>query len=129
MHMHSGAVVVEHRLGHERCRFAVFPRHVANDVLVDHHVVCSLDQLRELHSQFVLSCTGNLMVMLLDGYSELVHHQQHLGADVLGCVIGRDGKIPLLQLNLVGEVASLLNSTGVPGSFDRIDAVEGSPLT
>ena len=67
VHVHATAVVVEHWLGHECGGFAVLLRHIANDIFVGHGVVRRLDQLGEFHAEFVLTCTGNFMVMLFDG--------------------------------------------------------------
>ena len=129
VHVHAGAVVVEDRLGHEGGRLAVLLGHVAHDVLVRHHVVGGLDQLSKFHAEFVLTRACHLVVVLLGGNAQLTHQQEHLGADVLGGVVGSDREVALLLLNLVGEVAAFFDPSGVPARFDRVDAVEGAPFS
>ncbi len=127
VHVHAAAVVGKDRLGHERGCASVLAGHVADDVLVDHHVVRRGDQLGELHAQFVLGC-GHLVVMLLDGYAQLGHGQQHLAAHVLQGVVGADGEIALFELDLVSEVAPLFLAGAVPWRLDGIDAVEAAAV-
>ena len=38
--------------------------------------------------------------------------------------LGATGEIPLFQLNFVGQVSTLFQAPGVPGSFDGVNAVE-----
>ncbi|CAI8162423.1 MAG: Uncharacterised protein [Prochlorococcus marinus str. MIT 9215] len=71
--MHASAVVIEDWLGHKRCCLAVFASNVSDDVFVDHHVVCGLNQLSELHAKFMLAGTGHFMVVLLDRDAEFSH--------------------------------------------------------
>ena len=73
MNVHATAVVVEHRLRHERGCFAVSLGHVSNNVFVGHGVVRGLNQLGEFHAQFVLSSTSHFVVVLFDGDPQLGH--------------------------------------------------------
>ena len=125
VNVHASAVVVKHRLRHEGGRFAIFLGNVPNDVLVNHDVVGSFNQLRELHAQFVLPCTGDFVVVLFNGNAQLGHEQQHFGANVLSCVIRGYREVALLGLDFVSKVATLFNATCVPagpiGRSDRSD--------
>ena len=121
--VHAAAVVGKDRLGHERGSFAVLLGNVAHDVLVDHHVVGRGDQLGEFHTELVLR-GGHLVVVLLNGNPQGAHGEEHLGPHVLKGVVGGDGEVALLQLDFVGEVSTLLNTIGVPGVLDRVNAVE-----
>ena len=125
VHVHATAVVREHRLGHEGGRFAVFARHVAHHVLVDHHVVGRADQLGKLHAQFVLG-GGDFVVLLLDRHPQGGHGQQHFAAHVLEGVVGGNREIAFLQLDFVGQVAAFFEAGRVPGGLNRIDAVEAA---
>ena len=64
------------------------------------------------------------MVVLLDGDSQLSHQQEHFRTNVLGGVVWSNWEVALFFLNFVSQVAAFLNTTGVPASFDGVDAVE-----
>ena len=64
--VHAAAVVREKRLGHERHGLAVLVGHVADDVLVQHHVVGRLHQRVEALIDLALAAGGHFMVMALD---------------------------------------------------------------
>ena len=74
VYMHASAVVIKDRLRHEGCCFAVLFGNVANNVFVGHHVIGSLNELLEHHSQFVLTGASNFMVVLLSSNPQLSHH-------------------------------------------------------
>ena len=67
------------------------------------------------------------MVLHLNLDPEALHDEDHLRAQVLEVVHGRDGEVPLLVAGLEAEVR-LLVAPGVPNALDRVDLVEGRAL-
>ena len=120
--VHAGAVVLEHRLGHERCRLAVLVRHVLHDVLVEHQLVGHAGQLVEPHVDLGLTRGAHLVVLDLDLDAHLLEGEHHLGPQVLEVVRGREGEVALLVPDLVAEVGAFVPG-GVPEALDRVDAV------
>ena len=117
MHVHAAAVIGEHWFGHEGGRLAVLTGYVAHYIFVDHHVVGCADQLGKLDSQLMLG-RSHLVVLLFDRHPQAAHGEQHLRAHVLKGVVGGDREVALLQLNLVGEVADLLEAGAIPRGFN-----------
>ena len=99
--------------------------HVFDDVFVNHHRVGRFDQRVEAVINFRLAGGGDFMVLALDLDAEFLHHQAHLGADVLLRVGGRDREITFLVADLVAEVRHFI-AAGVPDGFLGIHAVEGA---
>jgi hypothetical protein len=81
--VHARAVVLEKGLGHEGRRHPVLARHLLHHVLVLEELVGHLDERLELHVDLGLTAGRHLVVLRLDGDAELLHHETHLGADVL----------------------------------------------
>jgi hypothetical protein len=85
-------VVGEQRLRHEGDRLAVLVGHVADAVLVQHHVVGRLHQSVEALVDLGLTAGGDLVVVALDVQAALQHYGDHLGAQVLVVIGGGTGK-------------------------------------
>ena len=94
---------------------------VLDDVLVDHHRVGRLDQRVKAVIDFRLAGRGHFVVLPLDLDAQLLHHQAHLGADILLRVGRGDREITFLVADLVAEVGHLVPA-GVPDGFLGIDA-------
>jgi hypothetical protein len=94
--VHPAAVVPKQRLGHETGRLAVLPRHVLDHILEHHHGIGRLDQRVEPVVDLRLPGRGHFVVLPLDVHAQLLHHQAHLGADVLLLSAGGTGKYPSL---------------------------------
>src|SRR6266545_4455853 len=122
--VHARAVVLEDRLGHEGDRLAGAP----GDVLVEHHLVGHAQQRVEAHVDLGLPGGADLVVVDLDVDARPDHLQDHLAAQVLVVVGGRDREVALLVAGLVAEVAAALLGAGVPGALDRVDEVVGGEL-
>ncbi len=100
------------------------------DVLEPHELVAHLDQGLEFHVDFRLSGRGHLMVLRLYFHTELFQNQDHLGAQVLLAVGGRNREIAFFVAGLIAQVGIFFPS-GVPNPFDRIDLIKsevGAPV-
>ncbi len=122
VHVHTGAVVIEQRFGHEGHGLAVFARHVANDVLVPDQLVSHVHQGIETHIDFGLATGGHFVVLRFNPNADLLHHQHHLGADVVHAIGRRDREIALFVARLVAQVRTFFTA-GVPLAFYRVDEV------
>ena len=118
-----GAVVGEDGLGHEGGRQPVGPGHALHHVLVEHQLVRHGRQGVESHVDLGLSGGAHLVVLDLDLDAELLHREDHLGAQVLKMVHRRNREVPLFVAGLEAQVGPLVRA-GVPDSLDRIDLVE-----
>ncbi len=118
VHVHAGAVIAEDRLGHERRHLAVLPRHVADDVLVIHHVVRHLLQGREAHVDLALAGGSYLVMMHFHRDADFLHLQNDLGAQILELIGRRHREVALFVPQLVAEVG-LFVPPGVPDAFIR----------
>ncbi len=83
MHMHTVAVVVDERLGHERCGLAVGVRDVVHDVLENLHLVRLAHQRIELHADLTLAGRGDLVVVYLGFEAELLECKTHRRTNVV----------------------------------------------
>ena len=124
--VHAAAVIAEQRLGHERHGLAVLIRHVADDVLVQHHVVGGLHQRVEALIDFALAAGGDFVMMALDVEAALDHGLHHLGAQILIMIGGRNREIAFLVARPVAEVVLL--AAGIPAAFFGVDEVEAGVL-
>ena len=122
--MHAGAVVVEHRLGHEGRGLAVGAGDVADDVLVPLKVVRRFDERAELEVDLVLG-RGDFVVMAFNLNAELLHHHHHLHAQIAVGVERRGREVAELRHGLVAEVRMLVCS-GVPRALFRVNRVKAA---
>ena len=122
VHVHAAAVVAEQRLGHERDGLAVLMRHVADDVLVQHHVVGRLHQRVEALIDLALAGGGDFVVVALDVEAALDHGLDHFGAQILIVIGGRNREIAFLVARPVAEIVLL--AAGIPAALFGIDEVE-----
>ena len=125
MGVHARAVVAEKGLGHQADGLAVAAGHVLDDILVKHHVVGRLDQRVKPKINFGLAAGRHLMVLALDLDAQFLHHQAHLGADVLLGVVGGDRKITLLVADFVAQVGGFV-PPAVPDRLLRVHRVKGA---
>ena len=80
------------------------------------------DQRVELHVDLALAGGRHLVVVAFDDHADLLHHQRHLGAQVLQRVGRRHREVALLGAHLVAEVRALVLGH-VPVALDRVDRV------
>jgi hypothetical protein len=66
--MHSGAVILEDRLGHERDRLTMTASHILDDVFVLHHVVGHLGKRIEAQVNLRLAGSSHFVVVDLNGH-------------------------------------------------------------
>ena len=126
MRVHAAAVVAEQRLGHERHGLAVLVSHVADDVLVQHHVVGRLHQRVESLIDFALAAGGHFVVMALDVEAALDHGLHHFAAQILIVIGGRNGEIAFLVSRTVAEI--VFGAPGIPAALFRIDEIKPAVL-
>src|ERR1700730_6240963 len=124
--MHAAAVIAIERLGHERDALAVLIRDVADDVLVQHHVVRRFHQRVEALIDLALAAGGDFVVVALDVETAADHGFHHLGAQVLIMIGGRDRKVALLVARPVAEI--VFRAAGVPAALFGIDEVVAGVL-
>ena len=96
-------------------------RDVADEVFVKQHPIGRFDQRVKALVDFALAARGHFVVVALDVQARLFHRQDHLGAQVLIVVGGRDGEIAFLVTRPVSQVVLL--APGIPAAFFRIDEV------
>ena len=121
MRVHAAAVVAKERLGHEGDRLAVLIRHVADYVLVEHHVVGRLHERVVALINFALTAGGDFVMMAFDCEAALDHGRHHLAAKVLIVVGRRDREVAFLVARTIAEIVVL--AAGVPAAFFRVDEV------
>ena len=68
MNVHTRAVIAKDGFGHESDGFTVLARRILCHVLIQHQVICSLQERVETHINFCLSCSTYLVVLCLDRY-------------------------------------------------------------
>jgi hypothetical protein len=100
VHVHARAVVLEDRLGHEGHALAGLPRHVLDDVLVEHDLVGHAQHRVEAHVDLGLTGGADLVVLHLDRDADRLELLDHLGPEVLVVVRGRGREVPLLYRGL-----------------------------
>ena len=107
-------------------RLAVLVGDVADDVLVQHHVVGRLHQRVEPLIDFALAAGGHFVVMALDVEPALDHGLHHLAAQILVVIGGRNREVAFLVARPVAQV--VLFAAGIPAAFFGIDEVEAGVL-
>ena len=119
--VHAAAVVGKQRLGHEGSGFAVLIRHIAHDVLEQHHVVGRLHQRVELLVDFGLAAGGDFVVMALDDDADLLHDLDHFGSQILIVVGRRQREVAFLVTRAVAQV--VFGAARIPAAFLGVDVV------
>jgi len=97
-------------------------RDVLDDVLIDLHVVGAADDGAELEAELGLG-GRHLVVMLLDAQPHVVHHLEHLGADVALAVDRRHREVAALDRRAVAGVAVGVFLVADIGAFIAVDLV------
>ena len=120
VHMHAGAVVALHGLGHEGRGAPVGVGDVVDDILVFLDRIGLGRERAEDQPEFVL-VRGDLVVVLVHLHAHALHGREHLGAQVLRRVGRVHGEIAALDAGAVAHVARLILGVGVPGAVDRVD--------
>jgi hypothetical protein len=119
--VHAAAVIGEQGLGHERRGLAVLVGDVANDVLVQHHVVGRFHQRIEALIDFGLAAGGDFMMVALDVQAALDHDLDHLAAEVLVMIGRRHREVAFLVPRTVPEVVLL--AAGIPAALFGVDEI------
>ena len=122
--VHARAVVLEHRLGHERERLAGLQATFFSTYLNVMSWSAMARQGVELRADLALAAGGDLVVVQLDLDAQLHERGGHLRAQVLVVVHRRHREVALLGAGLVAQVGPLV-AAGVPDALDRVDHVEG----
>ena len=126
--VHSGPVVAEQWLGHERHGPPGRPCGVLHDVLVELVVVGRVQQGVVPVVDLRLTRGAYLVVRFL--YREAAPDQvRHHRVTQIGEMVGRRHReVPALVPRLVAAVPALLDRAGVPLTLDRVDEVEPGVL-
>ena len=129
--VHARAVVLEDRLRHERHRLARRPRHVLDDVLVEHELVGHRQQRVEAHVDLGLAGGADLVVLHLDLDADALERQDHLGAEVLvaGPSAGRGSSPPCTAACSRGSATRRARSRGPSSTRPRPSRRSSSPST
>ena len=93
--MHSTAMILKNRLGHECCCFIMLFGYILNDVFVLEDAVRRLDQRPIAHVDLALAARGDFVVVPLDGEPRIDHHPHHFRAEIVVRIGRRAGEIPL----------------------------------
>ena len=107
MDVHPAAVIPKEGLGHEGDGLAVLIRHIADDVLVQHHVVGRFEERVEALVNFALSRRGDFVVMALNHQTAALHGGDHFGAQVLVMIGRRHREVAFFEAGPVAEVVFL----------------------
>src|ERR1039458_1574201 len=126
MAVHAAAVILEQRLGHEGHGLAILVRHVADYVLIEHHIVRRLHQLVEPLIDLALAAGGHFVVMTLDVQAALDHGLHHFAAQILVVVGRRHREVAFLVARAVAQV--VLAAARVPTPFLGVDKVKTAVL-
>src|SRR5271165_3883594 len=121
MGVHSVAVVLEERLGHEGHGFAGLIGHILRHVLVQHHVVGGTQKRLVTKVNFRLAAGGNLVMMAFHLHTAALHGKCHFGAEVLVVIGRRDWKVALFVAGAVPKIG--FSAPGVPAAFVGIHEV------
>ena len=122
--MHAGAVILKQRLGHECDGVIVAIGHIFKHIFKPHELIRHLQQGFETHVDFGLSGGGHFMMLGLGLDPQIFQRQDHLGAQILKFIHGRNREITFLVARFVTQVGALVPA-GVPVAFDRVDLIKG----
>src|SRR5216110_2658667 len=68
VNVHTRAVIAKDGFGHESDGFTVLARCILCHILIQHQVICSLQERVETDINFCLPCSTHLVVLRLDQY-------------------------------------------------------------
>ncbi len=125
MHVHPAACLPVNRLGQEGSCLALPGRHILDNVLDDHGVVCHLRHIRQLHFNLHLPGTAYLVVMIFYPDPPIFHHHAHAAAQIVAHILGSRYMIASLIGNLIAVVARCAQ-VAVPLCLLRVDPVSAS---
>src|SRR5215471_19055110 len=89
---------------------------VLSNILVKHHVVCSLYKCIETDIDLSLPCGPDLVMLRLDRYAELLEQERHLAANILERIVGSDGEVSFFHPHAMAKVGSTIART-IPVRF------------
>src|SRR5262249_10244444 len=115
--VHTAAVVLENRLGHERDGLVAPARDVLADVLVPHELIGHFEKRSKLHVDLTLTRRRHFVMMRFDDDPDLAHLVHHLTAKIVVRIGWTDRKIPTLETRFVAQVR-LLDARCVPRALD-----------
>src|SRR5205814_3370099 len=95
-------------------------------VLQAHHPVGALYQRSELRADFILSGSGDFMVMYFNHDSHLLQRRAYCRTNVLQRVYRWDGKVAAFDRGTMSLVTTVKRIPGGPGCFLREDLVAGA---
>src|SRR4029079_614102 len=99
----------------ERNRLAVLIGRVADHVLVQHHVIGRFTEGIKALIDFALAGGGDFVMVALDVEPDFSHGLDHLGAQILVMIGGRNRKVAFLVARPVAQVVLL--ASGIPAAF------------
>src|SRR5210317_509980 len=114
MNVHAVTVVVDQRLGHERCRFSVCVRHIVYGVFHDLNFVGFFHEGVEFSANFTLAGRGDLVMVNLRCHAELFYSKAHGATNVMQRIYGWYRKVTTLDGWPVTGIAFLITTIGVP---------------
>ena len=117
MHMHAVAGFAVDGLGHKGCGAAFRDGGIADDVLCDHGIICHLCNICQLNFNLKLTGAADLVMMVFDLYSPILHEKAHLAAEIIVPVLGRSDMITAL----VGNLETVAADAGIPVGFLGVD--------
>src|SRR5678816_1624455 len=97
MHVHTGTVVADDRLRHERRRLAMLCSNVVDGILQAHDPVAALNEGRKLRADFILTRGCHFMVMDFNHDTHAFERLADFGADVLERIDRRNGEVTALN--------------------------------
>ena len=114
--VHTGTIVPEEWLRHERCDHTEFPCHVLDNIFVHHAVVRHFDQGTVSHVDLILACGCHFMVVYFDRNSCFNHPVDDVTPHILERVMWRYREIAFFVAGFVPEIG-LFVAPGVPDAF------------
>src|SRR6185369_1539767 len=122
--VHTGTVVTVKRLRHESYGLVVADSYILDDILEPLQIISHVHEGVETHIDLGLTAGGNLMVLALNTDTDFLQLHYHLVTQIVLGVGRGNREITLFMARFVAEVRELF-TTCVPGTFDRIDGIEG----
>src|SRR5690606_12697392 len=126
VHVHTGTVVTDQRLGHEGGGLAISVSHVVNAVLQDLNFVGLGGQGVGANTDFALAGGAHFVVVHFDCQAHLLHGGAHGGAQVVQGIHRRYREVAAFHTRTVTDVVLLELIGGHPGRFFGVDVVHGA---